>query len=105
MAYENGMRYYEKFVDGKIDRTELRTALDYANELKVALEGVVAQKTTYEKQYQMLRKLLRVSDKELPLSEIMDLIDKIVIDADKQITVEWHMFKAVEDYKEIDQTV
>lgn len=34
LVYESDMRYYEKFVDGKIDRTKLRTALDYANELK-----------------------------------------------------------------------
>ena len=34
LAYENGMRHYEKFVNGEVDRTELRTALDYANELK-----------------------------------------------------------------------
>lgn len=67
----------------------MRTALDYANELKVALEGVVAQKTTYEKQYQMLRKLLRVSDKELPLSDIMGYIDKITICSGKSIAVKW----------------
>lgn len=90
LAYESGMRYYEKFVDGKIDRTKLRTALDYANELKVALEDVVAQKTAYEKQYQMLCKLLRVSDKELPLSEIMEFISKIVIDTGGQIMVKWY---------------
>lgn len=89
LAFENGMHHYEKFVDGEIDRTELRTVLDYANELKVALEGVVTQKTTYEKQYQMLRKLLRVSDKELPLSEIMEVINKIVVDAGKEIIVEF----------------
>ena len=105
IAFENSMRHYEKFVNGEIDRIELRAALDSANELKVALEGVVVQKTTYEKQYQIFRKLLRVSDKELPLSEIIDCIDKIVIDAGKKITVKWCMFKVVEDYKGIDQTV
>lgn len=89
IAFENGMRHYEKFVNGEIDRIELRAALDSANELKVALEGVVAQKTTYEKQYQIFRKLLRVSDKELPLSEIMDCIDKITVCPSKSITVKW----------------
>ena len=86
------MRHYEKFVNGEIDRTELRETLDSANELKIALEGVVAQKTTYEKQYQMLRKLMRVRDKELPLSEVMDCIDKILVDTDKRIIVKWHIF-------------
>ena len=89
LAYENGMRHYEKFVDGEIDRTELRTALDYANELKITLEGAVAKKIAFEKQYQMFRKLLRVSDKELPLSEIMEVINKIVVDADKKIMIKW----------------
>lgn len=105
IASENGMRHYEKFVNGEIYRIDLRAALDFANELKVALEGVLAQKTTYEKQYQIFRKLLRISDKKLPLSEIMNCIDKIVIDAGKKITVKWCMFKVVEDYKGIDQTV
>ena len=89
LAYENGMRHYEKFVVGEIDRTELRTVLDYANELKITLEGAVAKKIAFEKQYQMLRKLLRVSDKELPLSEIMDCVDKITIFPSKSITVKW----------------
>ncbi len=96
LAYENGMRCYEKFVDGEIDRAELRTALDLASELKIAFEDAVAQKTTYEKQYQMLRKLIRVRDKELPLSEVMDCIDKIVIDTGKQIMVEWCICEIVE---------
>ena len=78
---------------------------DLSRLLESMLEEVVAQKTTYEKQYQMFRKLMCVRDKELPLSEIMDLIDKIVIDAGKQITVEWRIFKDVENYKEINQTV
>lgn len=73
----------------------MRTALDLANELKSTLEGAKAQKVAYEKQYQMFRKLLRIRDKELPLNEVVDCIDKIIIGADKQIVVEWCIFKAV----------
>lgn len=49
----------------------------------------MAKKIAFEKQYQMFRKLLRVSDKELPLSEIMEVINKIVVDADKKIMIKW----------------
>lgn len=89
LAYENGMRHYEQFVDGEIDRTELRATLDYANELKQALKDTVAKKVAFEKQDQILRKLLSVRDKGLPLSDIMGCIDKITTCSGKSIAVKW----------------
>lgn len=41
LAFENNIRWYGEFVDGKIDRTELYATLDYANELRIFLEDVV----------------------------------------------------------------
>ena len=46
-------------------------------------------RAAYEKQYQVFRKLLKVSYKEIALSEIMDCIDEIIIYPNKNITVKW----------------
>ena len=49
----------------------------------------MAKKVDFEKQYQVFRRLLRMSDKELPLSEIMEFINKIIVDTDNQIVIRW----------------
>lgn len=43
----------------------------------------------YEKRYQVFRKLLKASYKEITLSEIIDCIDEIIICPNKNITVKW----------------
>lgn len=49
----------------------------------------MTDKVVYEKQYQTFRKLLQVSGRELPLAEIIGFIDKIVVDAGREIVVRW----------------
>ena len=67
----------------------------------------MTKKVAFEKQYQVFCKLLSERDKELSLDEVIYCIDKIIIDADKQITLEWYIFKAVENsyhnYNDISQ--
>ena len=46
-------------------------------------------RSDYEKQYAKFRKLLSASSKDIPLSEIVDCIDKVVIDGDGKIVVKW----------------
>ena len=41
----------------------------------------------YEKQYARFRKLLSASSRDIPLSEIMDCIDKVVVDRGGKTTV------------------
>ena len=41
--------------------------------------GAIADKEAYEKQYQVFCKLLKASRKEVPLSEIIDCIERIVV--------------------------
>ena len=77
------------FVDGKISKDEFRTVQDAANKKKAIRDNIIASKVAYEKQYQMFRKLLKASYKEIALDEIMDCIDKITICPNKNITVQW----------------
>ncbi|MFR8331449.1 MAG: hypothetical protein ACLU9S_02950 [Oscillospiraceae bacterium] len=62
---------------------------DAANEKKVIRDDIITSKMAYEKQYQVFRKLLKASYKEIALSEIMDCIDEIIICPNKNITVKW----------------
>ena len=47
-------------------------------------------KAAYEKHYTTFRKLLSVSSKEIPLSEIVDYIDKVIVDGGGKIVVKWY---------------
>jgi len=49
----------------------------------------IADKEAYEKQYQVFCKLLKASRKGVPLSEIIDCIERIVVDVDRKIMVKW----------------
>lgn len=82
---------YEKFVDGNKGIEDLQAARDIANHEKVGLEELMADKADYEKQYWVFCKLLKASKKEVPLSEIVNCIEKIVVGAEKKITVRWVM--------------
>lgn len=88
-AFRNAVHHYERFVYGEISKEEFRAAQDAANEKKAIRDDIIASKTAYEKQYQVFRKLLKVSCKEIALSEIMDCIDEIIIYPNKNITVKW----------------
>ena len=60
-AWANAMEHYEQYVQGEINRETLRAALDVTNDSKSVL------------------------------AEIMDCIDKIIVDAGKQIVIKWYM--------------
>ena len=88
-TWENAMKYYEQYVRGETSKEDLRAALDAAHDVKSVLTEVTEQKTAYDKEYSTFRKLLSASDKRIPLSEIIDCIDKIVVDAGRHIVVKW----------------
>lgn len=62
-------------------------ALDAAHDAKSVLAEVSEQRTVYDKEYSIFRKLLFASNKSIPLNEIMDCIDKVAVDAGKEIVV------------------
>ena len=90
-AWTNAMEHYEQYVRGEVSKEELRSALDSAHEAKAALVEVTGQREIYEKEHLTFRKLLSASEKHIPLSEIMDCIDKIVVDTGRQIVVKWQL--------------
>ena len=88
-AWIDAMEHYEKYVQGEISKEEFRVVQDIANQARDVLIQVTERKTTYEKQYTVFRKLLSASCREIPLSEIMDCIDKVVVDNGKKFVVKW----------------
>ena len=90
-AWENAREYYEQYVQGETDKEALRAALDVAHDVKAVLAETSEQKAAYDNEYSIFRKLLSASDKSSPLSEIVDYIDKIIVDAGRKIVVEWNM--------------
>ena len=71
------MEHYEKYVQGEISKEEFRAVQDVTNQAKEVLIQATEYKVTYEKQYASFRKLLSASSKNIPLSEIVDCIDKL----------------------------
>lgn len=83
------MEHYEQYVQGKISKEEFRTVQDIANQAKEAFIQATEGKVAYEKPYTKFRKLLSASSKDIPLSEIMDYIEKVVVDSGGKIVVDW----------------
>lgn len=88
-AWINVMEYYEQYVQGEISKEAFRAVQDAANQAKEVLIQATEDKATYEKQYAKFRRLLSASSRDIPLSEIVDYIDKIVVDKGNQIVVKW----------------
>ena len=90
-AWINAMEHYERYVQGEISKEEFRAVQDIANQAKEALIEATENKATYEKQYTKFRKLLSASRKDIPLCEIVDCIEKVVVDRGRKIVVKWHI--------------
>lgn len=75
-AWINAMEHYEQYVQGEISKEEFRAVQNIANQAKEVLIQATESKDTYEKQYAKFRKLLSASSRDIPLSEIVDCIDK-----------------------------
>lgn len=90
-AWANTMELYEQYVRGELNKETLRVALDAAHAAKAVLAETSEQKAAYDKEYSIFRKLLSASDKHISLSEIMDCVEKIVVDADREIVVKWNI--------------
>lgn len=90
IAWINAMEHYEQYVQGKISKEEFRAVQDIANQAKEVLIQATEGKAAYEKHYTTFRKLLSASSKEIPLSEIVDYIDKVIVDGGGKIVVKWY---------------
>ncbi len=81
------MEHYERYVQGEISKEEFRAVQDIANQAKETLIQATEGKAAYETQYAQFRKLLSTRNRDISLSEIMDCIDKIVVDGSGKIVV------------------
>ena len=87
-AWIDAMEHYEKYVQGEISKEEFRVVQDIANQAKEVLAQAIERKTAYETQYAVFHKLLYAINRDIPLSEIMDCIDKVIVGNGKKIVVE-----------------
>lgn len=90
-AWIDAMEHYEKYVQGEISKEEFRTVQNIANQAKETLIQATEDKAAYEKQYTIFRKLLSASSKDIPLSEIVGCIEKVVVDGRGKIVVKWNI--------------
>lgn len=88
-ATDFNMKQYEKYVMGEGSKEAIAAARPAKEQAEAELNRAIADKEAYEKQYQVFCKLLKASRKEIPLSEIIDCIERIVVDVDRKIMVEW----------------
>lgn len=88
-AWTSAMEHYEQYIRAELNKESLRVALDAAHDAKLLLAKLSGQKAAYDKKYGIFRKLLSASNKLIPLSEIIDYIDKIIVDAGREIVVKW----------------
>ena len=90
-AWINAMEHYEQYVREEISKEEFRAVQDIANRAKEALVQATERKAAYEKQYVTFRKLLSARNRDIPLSEIVDCIDKVVVDGGGKIVIKWNI--------------
>jgi site-specific DNA recombinase len=86
-AWANAKKYFEKYMQDKVSKEEFCAAQEAANQAKEALVKITESKAAYETQYKAFRRLLSASRKEIPLSEVMDYIEKITVDKGGKIMV------------------
>ncbi len=86
---ESTRMLYERLVCKEIDKNTYWAEKAKINEAKERLECVVQRLATHERQYQQFMKLQKVLDKDLPLDEVMDCIDNIVVCEGRHIEVKW----------------
>lgn len=92
-AWIRAMEQYERFVQGEISKEEFQEAQGVADNALMLLSTATKHRDSLQKEHATFRKLLSTSDKEIPLSEIMGYVDKIVVDDGKQLMVKWRQSK------------
>ena len=88
-AMDNSMRHYEEYILGDINLEELRTAQALTKKAASKLEVEKSALEKCEQVYQLFVRFRKVSDKELPLSEIVDEINTLTVDSGRRVTIQW----------------
>lgn len=80
---------YEQLVCEEIDKNTYLAEKTKINEARERSECVAQRLDAHEQQYQQFMKLQKVLDKNLPLDEVMDVIDRIEVSEGRHIEVKW----------------
>ncbi len=83
------MKQYEKYVMGEGPKEAIAAARPAREQAQAELKAAIAEKAAYEAQYRVLCKLMKASRKEIPLSEIVECVEQITVDANRRIVVKW----------------
>jgi len=76
-------------IQGQIIKKEFSTVQSVAPDALERLTKATKRRNSYEEQYTTFRKLLPAGSKDIPLSEIVDCIDKVIVDGGGQVMVKW----------------
>ena len=88
-AMDNSMRHYEKYILCEINLEELRAAQALTKKAASKLEVEKSALEKCDQAHQRFVRFRKVSDKELPLSEIVDEINSITVDSGRKIVIQW----------------
>ena len=83
------MKLYEMFVSKKIDKVKFKEEKSKIDNAKELLKTAINNLNIFENKYERFLKILKVKDKELPLEEIINYIDKIIVGKEKRVVVKW----------------
>lgn len=78
-ATDFSIKQYEKYGMGEGPKEAIAAARPAKEQAEAKLNRAIADKVAYEKQYRVFCKLLKASRKEVPLREIVDCIEQIVV--------------------------
>lgn len=87
---ENPAMYYEQYVLGEINLDEFKVKQQKLRQAAEHQKAIELEIEEYEQAYSRFLQLCKVRDKGLPLSNIMDQINNIVVDSGKKIVVKWN---------------
>lgn len=82
-------KLYERFIFKEIDKDTYFVERAKVYAAKEHLEDTTQALNAHEQQYQRLKTMQKVINKELPLNEIVDFIGRILISEGRRIEVKW----------------
>ena len=86
---ECGMRLYEQFVKKELDKDAYLSEKAKVYEARKYLESARHELEIHERQHLQFIRMQQAVNKEIPLDEIVDYIDPILINEGRQIEVKW----------------
>lgn len=86
---ENPAMYYEQYVLGEITLDEFKVKQQKLRQAAQDQKAIELEIEECEQAYNRFSRLCKVRDKELPLSMIVNEIEKIVVDSGRKIMLYW----------------